>query len=75
MSLSACSMCWDTPCGCGFNYLHYSQSEGLREKADLLRDIADFIDEFGSVSYPASYEIREANFNKFKAWRKEHRGR
>lgn len=75
MSLSDCPKCWDTRCGCGFNLLHLTQPEGLREQAELMLDVADFIEEFGSVGYPVAYAIREANFEKFKVWRKEHRGR
>lgn len=72
--MTDCAMCWDHDCSCGFSFLHYRQTEGLRDRALLLQDVADFIDEFGPF-LGRVWEEREANFNKFKMWRKENRGR
>ncbi len=37
MSMSDCSKCWDTPCTCGYEYLHWSKRNVLRLCLVLLR--------------------------------------
>jgi len=41
MSLSDCPRCWDTPCGCGYQYLLWSQT-AIDNHINMLAKIKQF---------------------------------
>lgn len=71
MSMSDCAKCWSTPCECGFDLL-FRPPKYLREQAQLLQDVAGFVEAFGNTPFGSDYAVVEAAHERFRKWRIEH---
>ena len=41
MSMSDCQMCWETPCACGWDYMHWS-ADRLDEQIRMLQAVREW---------------------------------
>lgn len=60
-----CPKCWDTPCGCGWDYLNWSR-ENLEKLAALLEDVKDF----SSVDPFTDSQSQEGRYARFLAYQR-----
>jgi len=67
MSMSDCIKCWETPCACGHEYLHWDEQR-LRQQIAMLQGV---LDDKKAKQKNAIREVSKVNYGEGNAYSKK----